>query len=151
MKRLLLLGGNRYQIPVIKAAHQLGCYVITCDYLPNNDAHRFSDEYCNVSVIANLVMYLLMQFLMRFFVKLLKLPKQYLLPLVLLMCMVGAYTANNRIFDIWVLFAVGVIGYVLIHCGLNVTPMVLGFILGRIVESNFRTVSSQCNCLLERA
>lgn len=90
-------------------------------------------------IIANLVMYLLMILLMRFFVKLLKLPKHYLLPLVLLMCMVGAFTANNRIFDIWVLFVVGVVGYVLIQSGLNVTPMVLGFILGRIVESNFRT------------
>lgn len=53
--------------------------------------------------------------------------------------MVGAFTANNRIFDMWVLFVVGVVGYMLIQSGLNVTPMVLGFILGRIVESNFRT------------
>ncbi len=50
-KRLMLLGGNRYQLPVIKAAHELGYYVITCDYLPDNIAHRFSDEYCNVSII----------------------------------------------------------------------------------------------------
>ena len=50
-KRLMLLGGNRYQLPVIEAAHGLGCYVITCDYLPDNIAHRFSDEYCNVSII----------------------------------------------------------------------------------------------------
>lgn len=50
-KRLMLLGGNRYQLPVIKAAHELGYYVITCDYLPDNYAHRFSDEYCNVSII----------------------------------------------------------------------------------------------------
>lgn len=90
-------------------------------------------------IVANLVMYLLMMLLMRFFVKLLKLPKHYLLPLILLMCIVGAFTANNRVFDAWVLFVVGVVGYVLIQSGLNVTPMVLGFILGRIVESNFRT------------
>lgn len=50
-KRLMLLGGNRYQLPVIKAAHELGYYVITCDYLPDNYAHQFSDEYCNVSII----------------------------------------------------------------------------------------------------
>lgn len=90
-------------------------------------------------ITANLVMYLLMILLMRFFVKLLKLPKHYLLPLILLMCTVGAFTANNRIFDVWVLFIVGIVGYVLIQGGMNVTPMVLGFILGRIVESNFRT------------
>lgn len=51
MKRLMLLGGNRYQLPVIRAAHDLGYYVITCDNLPDNVAHKFSDEYCNVSII----------------------------------------------------------------------------------------------------
>mgnify|MGYP005974003599 CR=1 FL=1 len=47
----MLLGGLRYLLPVIKAAHEQGYYVITCDYLPNNIAHQFSDEYCNVSII----------------------------------------------------------------------------------------------------
>lgn len=50
-KRIMLLGANRYQLPVIQAAHELGYYVITCDYLPDNYAHKFSDEYCNVSII----------------------------------------------------------------------------------------------------
>lgn len=51
MKKLLLLGGSRYILPVIKKAHQLGYWVITCDNLPNNAAHRFSDQYCNVSIV----------------------------------------------------------------------------------------------------
>ena len=51
MKRLLLLGGLRYLLPVIDAAHKLGCYVITCDYLPDNIAHKYSDEYHNVSIL----------------------------------------------------------------------------------------------------
>jgi len=51
MKRIMLLGGLRYLIPVIKEAHKLGVYVITADYLPNNIAHKYSDEYCNVSII----------------------------------------------------------------------------------------------------
>lgn len=51
MKKILLLGGSRYILPVIEAAHKLGYYVITCDYLPDNVAHRYSDEYCNVSII----------------------------------------------------------------------------------------------------
>lgn len=51
MKKLMLLGGSRYLLPVIRAAHELGLYVITCDYLPDNFAHKFSDEYCNVSII----------------------------------------------------------------------------------------------------
>ena len=51
MKKLMLLGGAQYLLPVIKAAHELGIYVITCDYLPDNIAHKHSDEYRNVSII----------------------------------------------------------------------------------------------------
>ena len=50
-KKLMILGGSRYAIPVIEKAHELGCYVITCDYLPENIAHKYSDEYCNISII----------------------------------------------------------------------------------------------------
>ena len=51
MKKLMLLGGSRYALPVIETAHKLGVYVITCDYLPDNIAHKYSDQYCNVSII----------------------------------------------------------------------------------------------------
>ena len=51
MKKLMLLGGIRYLLPVIKTAHEQGYYVITADYLPDNIAHKFSDEYVNVSII----------------------------------------------------------------------------------------------------
>ena len=50
MKKILLLGGLRYLIPVIKSAHELGYYVITCDYLPNNIAHQYSDKYINANI-----------------------------------------------------------------------------------------------------
>ena len=50
-KKLMLLGGIRYLLPVIKAAHEQGYYVITADYLPDNIAHQYSDEYVNVSII----------------------------------------------------------------------------------------------------
>lgn len=50
-KKIMLLGGLRYLKPVIDAAHKQGYYVITADYLPDNIAHRWSDEYCNVSII----------------------------------------------------------------------------------------------------
>ena len=47
----MLLGGIRYLLPVIKAAHEQGYYVITADYLPDNIVHKFSDEYVNVSIV----------------------------------------------------------------------------------------------------
>lgn len=46
-----MLGGSSYLLPYIRAAHKLGAYVITCDYLPDNIAHKFSDEYLDVSII----------------------------------------------------------------------------------------------------
>lgn len=50
-KKLMLLGGIRYLLPVIEAAHKQGYYVITADYLPDNIAHEYSDEYVNVSIV----------------------------------------------------------------------------------------------------
>nr|WP_303776139.1 ATP-grasp domain-containing protein [Bacteroides intestinalis] len=50
-KKLMLLGGIRYLLPVIKAAHEQGYYVITADYFPGNIAHKYSDEYVNVSIV----------------------------------------------------------------------------------------------------
>ncbi len=51
MKKLLLLGGTRYLLPVIEVAHKLGIYVITCDYFPDNIAHKYSDQYLDLSII----------------------------------------------------------------------------------------------------
>ena len=50
-KKLMLLGGSRYLMPIIDIAHKLDIYVITVDYFPNNIAHQFSDKYVNLSVI----------------------------------------------------------------------------------------------------
>ena len=50
-KKLMLLGGLRYLLPVIKEAHKQGYHVITVDYLPDNIAHKHSDEYYNVSIL----------------------------------------------------------------------------------------------------
>lgn len=50
-KKIMLLGGIQYLVPVIKAAHEQGYYVITADYLPDNVAHTYSDEYVNVSIV----------------------------------------------------------------------------------------------------
>lgn len=47
--RILILGGSRFQVPLIRRAKERGLYVITCDYLPDNPGHRLADEYYNVS------------------------------------------------------------------------------------------------------
>ncbi len=50
-KKLMLLGGLRYLLPVIEAAHRHNVYVITVDYKPTNIAHKYSDEYHNLSIL----------------------------------------------------------------------------------------------------
>lgn len=50
-KKLLLLGGSSYLRPVIREAHALGLHVITCDYLPDNAAHKLSDQYLDISIL----------------------------------------------------------------------------------------------------
>ncbi|MCH9853539.1 MAG: ATP-grasp domain-containing protein [Alphaproteobacteria bacterium] len=49
MEKILFLGGSHFQVPAIKMAKKLGYYIITCDYLPDNPGHKYSDEYHNIS------------------------------------------------------------------------------------------------------
>ncbi|AFV02089.1 putative carbamoyl-phosphate-synthetase [Dehalobacter sp. DCA] len=49
VKKILMLGGSYFQVPSIKAARNMGYYVVSCDYIPENPGHKFADEYHNVS------------------------------------------------------------------------------------------------------
>ena len=89
--------------------------------------------------LANIVMYVMFMKLMKVFIKLLTIPMKYMFPILLVVCSLGSFTLNNRIFDIWVLFSIGILGYILTHCGFSLPPVVLGYILSTIIESNFRT------------
>ena len=51
MKKLMILGGSVYIVPVIEKAHEMGIYVITCDFEPDNIAHKYSDQYCYASTV----------------------------------------------------------------------------------------------------
>ncbi|MDO5116231.1 MAG: tripartite tricarboxylate transporter permease [Synergistaceae bacterium] len=88
--------------------------------------------------IGNIVMFVMMLFAIKVFIKALSIPKIYLLPLIMVMCIVGAYALNNRIFDMWVLLGFGIVGYLLEKQDYPLTPMVLGFVLGPLIETNIR-------------
>lgn len=51
MKKIMMLGANFFQMTAIKKAKELGYYVITVDYLPENPGHAYADEYHNVSTV----------------------------------------------------------------------------------------------------
>ena len=90
-------------------------------------------------IITCIIMFVMMMLLMKVFIRLLSVPMRYMFPFLLLMCMVGTYTVNNRLFDTWVLFVIGLVAFLLQHCGFSLPPIVLGYVLGTIIESNFRT------------
>ena len=74
----------------------------------------------------------------RSFAMLIKVPKRYLLPAIMIFCIVGSFAIRNTVFDIWVLLACGLIGYLLQKIGVMPAPIILGFVLGPILEDNFR-------------
>ncbi len=90
-------------------------------------------------LLSCIVMFVMYMILMKFFIKVLSVPLNYLFPLILLMCVIGTITTHNRIFDSWVFLVVGVIGYILLNSGIALSPIVLGYVLGNIIELNFRT------------
>ncbi|MFD1065652.1 tripartite tricarboxylate transporter permease [Oceanobacillus locisalsi] len=89
-------------------------------------------------IIANILMALFLFLGMKGFVRLLSIPQAILLPIILALCVVGAFGVNNRLFDVGALFFFGVIGYFMIKAKMPLTPLVLGFILGPILETNLR-------------
>lgn len=89
-------------------------------------------------VIANLVMVVGLFSFMRGFVRLLSVPKHILLPLIMMLCVIGAYGINNRLFDVGCMLLFGLIGWLMKKASIPVTPLLLGFILGPIIEVNLR-------------
>jgi putative tricarboxylic transport membrane protein len=68
---------------------------------------------------------------------LLRIPRNVLMPIILVFCIVGAYAINNNTFDIWVMMAMGLLGFAMERNGFPVAPVVLGIVLGPIVERSF--------------
>jgi TctA family transporter len=71
-------------------------------------------------------------------IKLLTVPYRWLFPAIVLFCAIGVYSTNNNTFDIWMVAAFGVIGYMFIKLGVEPAPLLLGFILGPMMEENLR-------------
>jgi TctA family transporter len=59
-------------------------------------------------------------------------------PAIVLFCAIGVYSTNNNTFDIWMVGLFGVVGYVFIKLGMEPAPLLLGFILGPMMEENLR-------------
>lgn len=85
-------------------------------------------------------------FLCRWFTKISSIPQPILIPLVLTLCAVGAFALNNNLFDIWVLFFFGILGYLLLKSGVPLPPLILGVVLGETLENQlFRALELDSN------
>lgn len=89
-------------------------------------------------IICSLFMLVIEFFGIRAFVQVLRIPQHILMPLILVLCCVGAYATNNRIFDVQSIILFGVIGYLYHKFGLPTTPFVLCFLIGSMLETYLR-------------
>ncbi|MFA7532453.1 MAG: tripartite tricarboxylate transporter permease, partial [Castellaniella sp.] len=71
-------------------------------------------------------------------VRMLTIPYRLIYPAVLFFICIGVYSANNNLFDVWIVLLVGIFGYLASRLGFEPAPLLLGFVLGPMVEENFR-------------
>ncbi|MDP2076292.1 tripartite tricarboxylate transporter permease [Hydrogenophaga sp.] len=88
--------------------------------------------------IGNLMLVVLNLPLIGVWVKLLSVPYRWLFPAILLFCAIGVYSTNNNSFDIWMVAVFGLIGYSFIKLGCEPAPLLLGLILGPMMEEYLR-------------
>jgi putative tricarboxylic transport membrane protein len=88
--------------------------------------------------IGNLMLVILNLPLIGMWIKLLTVPYRFLFPAIVLFCAVGVYSTNNNTFDIWMVAIFGFVGYLFAKLGCEPAPLLLGFILGPMMEENLR-------------
>jgi TctA family transporter len=88
--------------------------------------------------LGNFMLIILNLPLIGMWIKLLTVPYRFLFPAIILFCAVGVYSTNNNSFDIWMVAVFGFIGYLFVKLGCEPQPLLLGFILGPMMEENLR-------------
>ncbi len=88
--------------------------------------------------VGNLMLLILNLPLISIWVQILKVPYKVLFPLIILFCLVGVYSVNNTVFDIYIMLIFGIIGYLMKKFDYEGAPMILAFVLGPMMENNLR-------------
>lgn len=89
-------------------------------------------------IAAHFIMLALLGVGMKGLIRISNAPKYAVVPVVLSLCVAGSFALNNRLFDVWIFVAFGLIGYYLTSVGMPMAPIVLGLVLGPMVENNLR-------------
>lgn len=88
--------------------------------------------------LGNLMLVILNLPLVGLWVSLLRVPYRIMFPAIVLFCCIGTYTVGNTVFDIWAMLLFGVLGVFFYKVGAEPAPFILGFVLGPLMEENFR-------------
>ena len=88
--------------------------------------------------IGNLMLIIINLPLIGIWVSLLRVPYDLLFPAIVVFCCIGAYSINSSLFDLWLMLGFGLLGYFFLKIGVEPAPFVLGFVLGPMLEENFR-------------
>lgn len=89
-------------------------------------------------IIVNVFMYIIGSGFTRFYAHITRIPYEVLAPIVMTFCIAGAYSTNNRIYDIYVILIFGIVAYFLRRMDFQLVPILLGIVLGPLAEKNFR-------------
>ena len=89
-------------------------------------------------MLSSFYLFIVGKFSIRTISRVADLPNRLLYPVVLVLCMFGAYAVNNNIFDILVMIVMGILGFTMLRLGIPAAPFLIAFILGPLLEDSFR-------------
>jgi putative tricarboxylic transport membrane protein len=99
---------------------------------------QFAYDVVAITLVATLGLLFFGLVMVRPMLWVLRVPRAIIMPIVFVLCVLGAYAIAARVFDIWVMLGVGALCFVLRRNGYPVAPFVLGIVLGDIVDKNLR-------------
>ena len=105
-------------------------------FLTNNDIVWGMIAAC---LLANIMMWLMMTSSVKYIARLIYLPRAFVLPIVMMFCVIGSYALNNTMFDVWVMLGFGVLGFLLEKARFPLGPFVIGFVLAPLAEEKLRS------------
>jgi putative tricarboxylic transport membrane protein len=99
---------------------------------------QFVYDVVTMTLFATLAILFFGLFMVRPLLKIIMIPRSILMPIIFVLCTVGSFSIASRLFDVWIMLAVGLAGFVLRKLGYPMAPFVLGLVLGDIVDKSLR-------------
>jgi putative tricarboxylic transport membrane protein len=91
-----------------------------------------------VYFLSNFIMYVMELGMMKVFIKMVNVPYSLLFPAIIVFCLLGVFALNNRIFDLGIMVTFAIVGYILNQFKIDMVALILGFVLGPMVENHLR-------------